>query len=165
MELKKINVGILIPEGYEIDEEKSTFEEIVLKEKPTEVRKVWNNIGEMYGFVVDLGAKITPSNDSGYPYRDIYATKKQAESARAKAQISQILQKWYKPFTDEEWSDIKIIKYVIERSFDQLIYSEFKHTYHFLAFRTEKEAKEFMSFPENEQLVKDFYEIVDKTIL
>jgi hypothetical protein len=83
---------IEIPQGYEIDKEKRTFENIVFKLAKKELPKSWEELEEISGYYVDGATSgitlktITTSNN-----RNVFATKEQAEASIALAQLSQLL--------------------------------------------------------------------------
>ena len=54
MKAKAKDLTIIPPEGYEIDEEKSTFSKIVFKEKATTLRRAVDELGWNYNGVVEI---------------------------------------------------------------------------------------------------------------
>lgn len=89
---------------------------------------------------------------------NVFATKKQAKSALAMAQISQIMandERFGGVVTDEEWNNDEH-KYEIIRRKDGIDqYSVTTSYYNFLAFHTQEQRDLF--FAENEDLVKDYF--------
>lgn len=165
-EKKEKSIKIDIPEGYEIDKEKSTFENIVFKKK----EKCWrakenpnaykdiNNIMSGYYIYVDSTiqkATQTPHRPSS---RNVFATEKQAKSALAMAQISQIMEhdeRFGGVVTDEEWEDVSVVKHTIERDARRFITTGSRYfTYMFLAFHTPEQRELFLV--ENKDLIKDY---------
>ena len=154
MDTKEIRIEC--PEGYEIDKENSTFEQI--KFKPIERWKDSNL--RIDGWRLD-GNGIR-SKCYLFPWKngnlDIFVTKKQAKSALAMAQISQIMandERFGGPITDEEWKNANLDKYVILRNNMNAINVGIIHyNYTFLAFHTDKQRDLFLK--ENEDLVKDY---------
>ena len=154
MEQKEINISI--PDGYEIDKEKSTFEKIVLKKKENDV-KTWN---DLVGKQIPDGSKwIDSSGDMmkidgkfwTYDKND-FINEKHAKSALAMAQISQLMPYYGGAITDEEWNNSDVLKYSICRNED---YVSFKSQhYELLSFHTEEQRNDFLKY--NEQLVKDY---------
>lgn len=152
MENKELIINV--PEGYEIDKENSTFECIKFKKKEI---KPWRYSHEVTSGYNLIGTKISDlSDDLGG--KALYITKKQAKSALAMAQISQIMsndERFGGPITDEEWGNVKVNKYIIHRSGKSTITKTFiNSSYSFLAFHTEKQRNSFLE--ENEDLVKDY---------
>ena len=141
-----------IPEGYEIDKEKSTFEKIVFKKK--NIVNCWEDIKQINGVWIARLSNIE-SYEGVPPYKtnkNVFLNEKYAKSALALAQISQLL-----PYYDSkvDWTNTEI-KYCISRFNNNIIIDELKVFYHtLLAFNTYEEAERFLKY--NEQLVKDFY--------
>lgn len=80
------------PEGYEIDKERSTFENIVFKELKKELPKSWEELGNIEGYYVDIYSDVCLIGkcecDSGM--KNVFLTKEQAEASIALAQLSQL---------------------------------------------------------------------------
>jgi hypothetical protein len=159
-EEKEKSIKIDIPEGYEIDKEKSTFENIIFKKKEAKPwRKESHNID---GYYINNIAKIAEViGDVWKPINfNIFATEKQAKSALAMAQISQIMAndpRFGGPVTDKEWLDHGKEKYVIFRNcrdYDNIAKETYLFTYAFLAFHTPQQRYLFLK--ENEDLVKQY---------
>ena len=160
-EEKQKSIKIEVPEGYEIDREKSTFENIVFKKKEAKPwRKETHNVDGYY--ITGLSA-IKPVSDIRWMSTElnVFATKKQAKSALAMAQISQIMAndpRFGGPITDEEWKDFSVDKYIITRYNNNIKTSPAKRLYFFLAFHTLKQRELFLQ--ENEDLIK-YYLMLD----
>lgn len=151
-------IRITVPEGMEIDKENSTFECIKFKKKE---EVAWRNKKQNHvvGFyIADCDSEIEEVEDLLYDKENfcIFATKKQAQSALAMAQISQIMandKRFGGVITDEEWSN-KDKKYTISRR-DNLIELDFRYQYYnFLAFHTAEQRDLFLK--ENRDLVKQY---------
>lgn len=154
METKEIKIEI--PEGYEIDKEKSTFENIVFKKKKTV--NCWEDLLRVVGvYINDVTARISKPDDypTSHVNKNIFLNKEYAKSALALAQISQLL-----PYYDSKvnWNEC-YEKYVIVRNYNSLNIETYYNTYQFLAFNTYAEAARFLKY--NEQLVKDYYMMED----
>ena len=150
-------IKIDVPEGYEIDKKNSTFECIKFKKKEI---KPWRRSHKVTSGYSLIGTKISDlSDDLGG--KALYTTKKQAKSALAMAQISQIMandKRFGGVIADEEWEDTNIKKWVIRR-WKNDVFSDYVYVYYFfLAFHTVEQRDLFLK--ENEDLVKD-YLIVD----
>lgn len=158
MEIQGNELRIICPPGMEIDKENSTFECIKFKS----VIKRWRDTNpKVKGYYI-LGNMIkslnliysgTLDNDN----HDVFATEKQAKSALAMAQISQIMandERFGGIVTDKEWDCNVSFKYVIERCGNKIIKNIYYNIYHFLAFHTNKQRDLFLK--ENEDLVKDY---------
>jgi hypothetical protein len=155
METKEIK--ITPPEGYEIDKENSTFECIKFKPVVKRWRDKENNT--FNGFYIGHECSIIPITKyrNVVKNHNIFATEKQAKSALAMAQISQIMandERFGGIVTDEEWNNSHIGIYSIER-FGNMYRGEMRNTlYTFLAFHTKEQRDLFLK--ENEDLVKDY---------
>jgi hypothetical protein len=98
---------IKIPKGYEIDKEKSTFENIVFKEAKKELPKSWEDLGEIEGYVISSFSKIALYSKiftDNYESKNTFATKEQAEASIAMAQLSQLM-KVYNDGWGPDWND------------------------------------------------------------
>lgn len=140
MNTLKINV----PEGFEIDKDKSTFEEIVFKPIKTRLPKRWEDLGVIRGYYVDLNSSVILADATPHDAnRNIFATKEQAKAAIALAQLSQ-LREVYRQGWVPDWNT-EDSKYVIE-SFKGKIstekYSSFSSS--FLSFQSEQVRDEFL---------------------
>jgi hypothetical protein len=111
------------------------------------------------GFEISSCARITEID--GAPNREafynVFATKKQAKSAKAMARISQIMandKRFGGVVTDEEWEDDNIVKYVIERAKNGVLLNSTLYYYRFLTFHTAEQRGLFLE--ENEDLIRDY---------
>lgn len=163
--MKTKEIKINCPEGYTIDEENSTFE--CIKFKPIEKPKFsdYDSSFKINGFYIDeTFSTIEPICDDAYNNGDtknVFATEKQAKSALAMAQISQIMandERFGGAITEKEWENQNIQKYCIVRTLVKLVSTYYSHVYftdfQFLAFHTEVQRDLFLQ--ENLQLVKDY---------
>lgn len=161
METKEVKIEI--PEGYKIDKENSTFECIKFKKKEVSWRSTETNdsnyINKMSGYTIDVGSSLLEIKNWLHTKfnRFLFATEKQAKSALAMAQISQIMandERFGGVVTDEEWKNQTITKYIIERFNGVITTDERTKSYYFLAFHTKEQRYLFLE--ENEDLVKDY---------
>ncbi len=137
------HLKISIPEGYEIDEALSTFENIVFKPTVVALPKTWEELVEFDGYyVLNSVVNFTERNTIENTNKDIFATEEQAEASIALAQLSQLMQVYNNGWVPD-WkysSDKHIIEYY-EGEFKietRCIYSAF------LAFEKEETAKLFL---------------------
>lgn len=157
MEPKEIKINC--PEGYEIDEENSTFD--CIKFKPIVVKKWRDNdaLSGTEGFYIDAWSNICPYHyflNIPQNYKT-FATEKQAKSALAMARISQIMahdKRFGGVVTDKEWRNNNN-KYIISRKDNKIIAEIVCTWYCFLAFHTKEQRNLFMK--ENEDLIKDYF--------
>jgi len=142
---------IEIPEGYEIDEEKSSFEKIVFKKKH-EVN-CWEDLRNIPGmYIADNSCIIPAAAGLVLPHnKNVFLNEKYAKSALALAQISQLLPHYD---TNVDWTTNNE-KWCITRVSNKIEVRSWGSIHHVLAFNTKSEAIRFLKH--NEQLVKDFY--------
>ena len=151
----KINV----PDGYEIDRENSTLECIKFKKKEGDTPWKDGYPKEITGYYISTDSDIMYT-DGCYCYDNninVFNTFKQANSALAMAQISQIMandKRFGGPITDDEWGCIDVDKYVIRREQNNIQCGLTFTINQFLAFHTEEQRDLFLK--ENEDLVKDY---------
>jgi hypothetical protein len=155
---KTINIDV--PEGFEIDLEESNLAEgkIVFKEKK---QIPWRNQYNLTsGYWIDKFSNIIHeskvANSTGNS--NIFATEKQAESALAMAQLSQIMQndpRFGGPIPTEDWNSGSYKKYTIARAENRLDLDSWATYYHFLAFRTREQRDLFLK--ENEDLIRQYF--------
>ena len=160
MESKEIN--IVLPEGYEIDKENSTF--TCIKFKPI-VKPFRESDCDISGYMI--GCKTIAFKDGIIKCNrvlkdsnpNIFATLKQAKSAMAMAQISQIMAndiRFGGPITDEEWKNEDLSKFCLERYKSERPIAMAPCTqYHFIAFHTLEQLRLFTK--ENEDLLRDYF--------
>lgn len=149
---------VTAPNGYEIDEENSTFENIVFKKTEQGV-KTWE---DLIGEQIPDGSKWIDDEgeiDDVYGKFDsfdkcVFIDEIHAKSALAMAQISQLMEYFGGKITDEEWSNINIIKYVICRNSEGISRGCYTFNYDFIAFHTAEQRDKFLKY--NEQLAKDY---------
>lgn len=146
-------IKIQVPEGYEIDKEKSSFEKIVFKKK--EKVNCWEDLEEISGYAITTENDIEhwPGLDVIEENKNVFLNEKYAKSALALAQISQLL-----PYYDSnvDWKKTNY-KYCIDRNYNGIEINQWFNVYHVLAFNSMEEAERFLKY--NEQLVKDYYMI------
>ena len=147
-------VKIQIPEGYEIDKEKSTFEKIVFKKKESTIN-CWKDLKKISGYGITTESLILHWSklDNNEDNRNVFLNEKYAKSALALAQISQLL-----PYYDSnvKW-DGTTDKYCICRQKEDIVINTLISSFTILAFNTREEAERFLKY--NEQLVKDYFMI------
>lgn len=88
MNTLKINV----PEGFEIDKDKSTFEEIVFKPIKKELPKTWEDLEKIEGYWVTQSCTVAKSASltTIFNNKNVFATEEQAKAAIALAQLTQL---------------------------------------------------------------------------
>jgi len=151
-------IKITPPEGFEIDNENSTFE--CIRFKPVQ-KKRWRDDtdAQIKGYYISYGGYISDLLHGKNLQENycVFATEKQAKSALAMARISQIMandERFGGVVTDEEWNNPYLDKFVIERCGDKIRKNICWSCYDFLAFHTAIQRNLFLQ--ENEDLVRDY---------
>ena len=159
MEAKEVK--ITIPKGYEIDKENSTFE--CIKFKKIHQVNTWRQLPCLKGGIVGTSGKYFELVPNCYGTAVTvgncltFMNEKYAKSAIALAKISQLMPYYGGEVTEEEWNNLEITKYSI-KVFTNIIQKSYSYTErNMLTFHTAEDRNRFLSFPENVQLVKDFY--------
>lgn len=157
MKIQDNKLIVKCPEGYEVDKENSTFE--CIKFKPIITKRWRDGNPHVNGYCVKDNhiSREYINLDWKDKNLDVFATEKQAKSALAMAQISQIMandERFGGVVTDEEWESITF-KCVISRSKCGVMkLCPATSVYYFLAFHTEEQCNLFLA--ENKDLVKDY---------
>jgi len=160
METKSIT--ITVPDGYEVDGENSTFTEIKLKQIENKYPKNWEDAfasKNIAGYWIDGDSEISshcrPFNPND---KNVFKTGKQAESALAYAQITQLMAlPCYNGDWVPNWADGHQPKYVIVRSGDRITKSCYANAYEKLAF---VDAKAWDMFYDNHMdLLRIYFEM------
>lgn len=152
-------VKISIPEGYEIDTEKSTFTNIVFKKKCLSwLESLKRNCYNAYVKGYTLSGELITNFVKDPLKICVFANEKQAKRAKAYAIITQIIandSRFGGEITDKEWGNSNTWKYILCR-FNNRIDKE-SHTlgYTPIAFHTTEQRDLFLK--ENEQLLKDYF--------
>lgn len=104
---------IVAPEGYEIDREKSTFQNIIFKKKDS-LPERWEDLKSISGYYVNSFCAIRhlSSPETCLSNRNIFATKEQTEASIAMAQLSQLMQV-YNGSWEPDWRNAQETKYTI----------------------------------------------------
>jgi hypothetical protein len=134
-------IKTIIPEGWEIDKEKSTFEEIVLKQSKKELPKRWEDLEEVKGSWVDEDCTIrTNKYLVDKDNRNVFVTESQAKAAIALAQLSQ-LREIYRG----GWKPVLLYgyKYIISYESGKIVKKVVVDTSYFLSFQSEEIRDEF----------------------
>ena len=137
MEEKTIKINV--PEGYEVDEANSTFSEIKFKQIENKYPKSWEeaflgkNVG---GYWIESDSEISSHGVlSRIEDKNLFKTGKQAESALAYAQITQLKAlPCYNGDWVPNWADGCAGKHVIGRSGNKIIKATYANAYEKLAF-------------------------------
>lgn len=136
---------------------KANFTEEELNPKP-KLPKSWVELKTVEGYFIKEHSNIVP----GYPCstiennKNVFATEKQAKSALAMAQLSQLM-KVYNDGWVADWNNEDQIKYVIERLNNSIRSNDYCVSYYFLSFKTAELRDEFLK--NFELLIKEYFEL------
>lgn len=141
--MKKLT--ITPPEGYEIDKEQSTFENIVFKPLIKALPKSWEELQIINGYGVDIYSEIHFITNvlTSKRNQNTFATKEQAEACLALAQLSQLMAVYNDGWVPD-WNDNTDYKYVIYFSGDDILTTFYLRSKSFLAFKTKDLRDEFI---------------------
>ena len=158
MEQKEIKIQV--PEGYEIDKGKNTFEKIVFKPS-NKYPESWEDtfLGKpISGFYLrgegtdSYSCKITSYSD-----KNVFYSEKQAESALAYAQITQLMAlPCYNGDWTPDWAD-NSPKWIISRGGNDLLRTAVCHAYFPIAFKSEEARDAFWN--NHQYLLKQYHQL------
>lgn len=153
------DLKIEVPEGYEIDKKKSTFERIVFKKKDGRVRK-WAQLGGIKGYCVSSLSNISDYEENAKDSnKNTFPTKQDAESALALSQLLQFRQQWindYNPNWKPVW-DGNTKNWCINRSESDICVYGFYSQYYELSFPTKEMAEDFLDT--FEELLRVYFKV------
>ncbi len=144
METKEFKIQV--PEGYEIDKEKSTFEKIVFKKVEKELPKSWEELEFINGFYVSSLSSIykakenIPSIESS---KNVFPTEEEARACLALAQLCQLRDRYndgWKP----DWNNGKEYKYSIVINHGRPFVETYFNVQKVLSFKTEELRDKFL---------------------
>jgi hypothetical protein len=141
--MKTLNIEI--PEGYEIDKEKSTFETIVFKKKAETLPKTWEELITIRGYYTNYNSNID-FYSTGFvesKNRNVFATEGQAKASIALAQLSQ-LREVYRNGWKPDWEDDSI-KACIDFAGNRIGTTRYGMSSVFLSFQSMEIAEEFLT--------------------
>lgn len=130
-----------IPEGYEIDEDRSTF---VFKKIKKELPKSWEELEKIEGYYINNDCFIDGTYDfeTTNDNKNLFKTKEQAEASIALAQLSQ-LRDVYRDGWIPDWIDGNT-KYTIEL-FKGKVFKDVSQSYDsFLSFQNHEKRDLFL---------------------
>lgn len=161
MEKKKLKINI--PEGYEIDREKSTFEEIIFKkvEDPlAKLPKTWEEYCKRtkgytsyYGYSIN-GNTYETKFDGFY---NEFFTKERVKQYVALGKLLQLRDYWVSNWKDDSNNSVAVI-YHFEGEIVNINVSKKRSLSYSLTFPTREMAKEFRNCFED--LIKEAYPLV-----
>lgn len=139
------HLKINIPEGYEIDQAQSTFENIVFKPVVVALPKTWEELNKINGYYISGHSRIENLDTSVGCIdinKNVFATEEQAKATIALAQLSQLMHVYNDGWVPD-WNDDNM-KYCIKYYKNEII-TERRYVYSlFLAFKTNELAETFL---------------------
>ena len=136
---------IQAPEGYEIDKENSTFENIVFKKIEKELPKSWEDLKILNGYYVNDSSEVDifESYTTDEYNKNVFPTKEEAEACVALAQLCQLRDRYndgWKP----DWEDYNETKYCIEFCQGRIETVDRVNCHKILTFKTEELRDKFL---------------------
>lgn len=144
--MRNKELKIQVPEGYEIDKEKSTFEKIVFKKVERELPTRWEELDIVKGFYVDSLSNIDKTGEETCTEeynRNTFPTKEEAKACIALAQLCQLRDKYnggWKP----NWENNEEIKHCIEFFKEKINKNYYYVLRKVLCFKTEELRDKFL---------------------
>ena len=151
-----------IPEGYVIDNIKSTENKIVCKPIVIKYPKSWEDafVGNpICGYWIGAQSDIIVADRYAVTAdKNVFKTEKQAKSALAYVQLTQLMAlPCYNGDWVPNWDDPSQQKYFIIRLKSDLVKINFSSYFYFLAFKSEEVRDAF--FDNHIDLIKQFYQL------
>ena len=143
METKEFKIQV--PEGYEIDKENSTFENIVFKKEERKLPKKWEDLYEVKGWFVDFHSDVVTSGSmrTADSVKNRFPTKEEAEACLALAQLCQLRDR-YNDGWRPDWINNKEYKYSIVINKGEPFVETYFNVQKILAFKTEELRDKFL---------------------
>ena len=155
-------VSIEVPDGYEIDNEKSTFTNIVFKPIASKYPKSWEDafIGSyICGYWIGYKSEIKEADSNAKSDdKNVFKTEKQAKSALAYAQITQLMAlPCYNGDWTPDWENGLLDKYSLIRrnnAFELILRCD---TFAPITFKSKEAQKSFLK--NHEALLRQYFEM------
>ena len=143
METKEMKIQV--PEGYEIDRENSTFENIIFRKVERKLPKRWEDLPFVEGWFIDAKCRIIETGRlSSQEYnKNTFPTKEEAEACLALAQLC-LLRDRYNDGWKPNWEDDEEQKHVVFIHRGEICVETFFTVQHSLAFKTEELRDKFL---------------------
>jgi len=154
MKITKLQAEIMLQKMPELSE--SIYKDFP-KLKPLKGVDSWSELGKIDGYYINYYSKLLQLNIGGNASsdnRNVFATKKQAESALAYAQLTQLMADCGD--CEIDWSKYEY-KHIIWRKENFIETGIASYRFCFLAFNTEQIRDEFLE--KHECLIKTFYQL------
>ena len=143
MEIKEMKIQA--PEGYEIDRENSTFENIIFRKAERKLPKAWKDLLFVEGWFIDAKCHIIETgmlNTQEYN-KNTFPTKEEAEACVALAQLCQ-LRDIYNEGWKPDWGSKDETKWCIEFYEEIIGKNAYRSTRRILAFKTPELRNKFL---------------------
>lgn len=141
METKQIKISELVPQGYEIDKEKSTFENIILKPIEVKLPLSVDKIPNRFYYISPHGI-VTISVSQ--PTKNHLSTEKRAKAFLSLMQLVELRDAWNGDWR-ADWKNKPQRKHVISLVMGNIEISEYGVSQYTLHFKTEELAKKFLA--------------------
>ena len=144
MEIKEMKIQA--PEGYEIDRENSSFENIIFRKVERKLPKKWEDLENVNGHYVDSWGDVRcyyGVNTPDHTNKNIFPTKEEAEACVALAQLCQLRDR-YNDGWNPNWNSKAETKYVIEIFKNNIAKNIYGGKHRILAFKTEELRDKFL---------------------
>ena len=151
-------------EKYGEYEVKEGFMDLLEKPKPNSVWDLKN--GDVYYFLTAYGYVMktvwvnTNTDNEKLSIGNAFLTEEDAEFAKERLKVIAELKKYAKEFSDEEWSNPTILKYVIylsSQDYRMYITSHYSVRYPFLYFESKEKAQEAIDAVGEERIKKYYF--------
>lgn len=151
-------------EKYGDYEVKDGFMDLLEKPKPNSVWDLKN--GDVYYFLTAYGYVMktvwvnTNTDNEKLSIGNAFLTEEDAEFAKERLKVIAELKKYAKEFSDEEWSNPTILKYVIylsSQDYRMYITSHYSVRYPFLYFESKEKAQEAIDAVGEERIKKYYF--------
>lgn len=156
-------ISIEVPDGYEIDNDKSTFTNIVFKPIEVKCPKSWDDAfvyKPICGYWIDNNSDVKTLDDREAFYNDknVFKTEKQAKSALAYAQITQLMAlPCYNGDWTPDWGNGLYDKYALIRWGNEIELILRADTFAPISFKTKEAQKSFLE--NHEDLLRQYFEM------
>lgn len=144
METKEMKIQA--PEGYEIDREKSTFENIVFKKIGNNLPNKWGNLGRIEGYYINSKSDVKYCCRIGNlssEEKNVFPTEREAKACLALSQLCQ-LRDAYNNGWKPDWERDSQVKWCIEMEGNNVIRNRYYSINRILAFKTEDLRDKFL---------------------
>lgn len=144
METKEMKIQV--PEGYEIDKENSTFENIIFRKAERKPPKKWEDLENVNGHYADSWGDVRcyyGVNTPDHTNKNIFPTKEEAEACVALAQLCQLRDR-YNDGWRPDWEDDNQFKWCIDVFKDNIRKVAYLFVKRVLVFKTEELRDKFI---------------------